>query len=102
MCIEGQRGNGMYGVIRGKISVQKGKQEIALLDSGDFFGEMSLIDSSPRSATCVALEEATLLYIRRSTVFTFCFERPDALREMMRVLVRRLRILEMKKQGHLD
>ncbi len=102
ICIEGQRGNGMYGVIRGKISVQKGKQEIALLDSGDFFGEMSLIDSSPRSATCVALEEATLLYIRRSTVFTFCFERPDALREMMRVLVRRLRILEMKKQGHLD
>ena len=98
ICIEGQKGNGMYGVIRGKISVQKNKAEVAVLDSGDFFGEMSLIDHSPRVATCEALEDATLLYIKRKTVFTFCFERPDALREMMRVLVRRLRILESKNQ----
>ena len=56
---EGQPGNGMYVIMRGSVRIvlhhgQPDEVQIALLEVGDFFGEFSLLDESPRSATCVA------------------------------------------------
>ncbi len=64
---EGDLGKEMYFVHSGKVSLEKnmgGKNEqLAVLEKGDFFGEMSLLDDLPRSATAVVEEDAELLKI---------------------------------------
>lgn len=62
---EGQPGSGMYLIMEGEVRIvlnYGGEQEIELvrLREGDFFGEFSLIDEAPRSATVVAAAETRL------------------------------------------
>jgi CRP-like cAMP-binding protein len=63
---EGDPGQGMYIILEGEVKVllrgnQKGEEvEIVRLKTGDFFGEFSLIDESPRSATVVATTPSRL------------------------------------------
>lgn len=55
---EGEPGHGMYVVLEGEVKVvlkdKRGEVEILRLGKGDFFGEFSLIDEAPRSATVIA------------------------------------------------
>ncbi len=64
---EGMRSRTMYVVQSGKVKVVRsygGKEmELAILGEGDIFGEMSLFDASPRSATVVVVGEARILAI---------------------------------------
>src|SRR5438552_3003398 len=58
---EGRTGNGLYVITSGQVEVVKGAttgttKRLATLATGDFFGEMSLLDEWPRSATVRALE----------------------------------------------
>lgn len=57
--MEGQPGTGMYLITQGGVSItlnhkKESQIELARLKDGDFFGELSLLDESPRSATAVA------------------------------------------------
>ena len=70
---EGDEGEEMFLVRDGSILVSKAvkgnvKQILARLGPGDFFGEMSLFDRSPRSATIQAETEAELLALDRDNV----------------------------------
>lgn len=63
---EGEDGRAMYVVLRGEIEVCKRSHRgtdarVALLGPGDWFGEMSIVDVQPRSATIRALAQSTLL-----------------------------------------
>ncbi|GFZ81501.1 hypothetical protein GCM10008018_29050 [Paenibacillus marchantiophytorum] len=91
VCRTGDFGDTMYGIIEGRIRVHSGSEEYAVLGEGDFFGEMAIIDSGPRSADCTAKEGAVLLELHRDQVMTFCFQNIDVLRSMMRVIADRLR-----------
>jgi hypothetical protein len=51
----------MYIILQGKVAIEVGDIIVGEMASGDFFGEMSLIDNAPRSATVTA-QEATLLF----------------------------------------
>ena len=66
---EGERGQGMFVVVAGKLRVVKsaagGDEELATLEPGDSFGEIALLDSGPRSASVVAITAATLLSFER-------------------------------------
>ena len=53
---EGETGNQLYIIKEGVVVVQRGTQEIAKLHAGSYFGEMALLNNTPRSATCVAVE----------------------------------------------
>ena len=64
---EGASGDAMYVILDGAVKIvkmidpQKGlSKDLAILSAGDFFGEMSLIDKSPRSASAVSLGSSTL------------------------------------------
>ena len=56
---QGQIGNGLYIVVSGEVRIVAGSDELARLGPGDFFGELSVIDQQPRTATAYA-EGATV------------------------------------------
>ncbi|WP_181847444.1 N-acyl amino acid synthase FeeM domain-containing protein [Thalassospira profundimaris] len=64
---------------------------LAKLGAGDMFGELSLIDSSPRSATAVASRNTELVVINRDVFWQKSNEDPQRLKDLMQILSERLR-----------
>ncbi len=67
---EGETGDAMYAILEGAVKIVKVidpqknlSKDLAILSAGDFFGEMSLIDKSPRSASVVSLGPSALVRI---------------------------------------
>ena len=91
----------LYIVISGRLKVMMsdsdGKEVIlAILGPGEFFGEMGLIDDSPRSASVVAIEPCELLAITRRDFKKCLAENFEMAMAVMRGLVRRLREADRK------
>lgn len=68
LCKEGEDGRAMYVVLRGEVEITKRSHRgtdarVAVLGPGDWFGEMSIVDVQPRSASVVALAPSSLLTI---------------------------------------
>ncbi len=66
---------------------------VALMRSGDFFGELALFDRSPRSATAVALDETHAALLAADDFLAFLESHPGAVRVVMEVLARTIRRL---------
>jgi CRP/FNR family transcriptional regulator len=58
---EGSLGDALFLVLSGDVAVHRGPQTFATLSAGEFFGEMSLVEPAPRSATVTAMS-ATFLF----------------------------------------
>jgi CRP-like cAMP-binding protein len=65
---EGEQGDELFVLFRGKVDVLKGGLRIATLKAGGHFGEMGLVDQAPRSATVVALDETSAVSIDRDSL----------------------------------
>jgi CRP/FNR family transcriptional regulator, cyclic AMP receptor protein len=68
---EGDKGDCFYMIIEGGVTINKqlsdGRiEEVALLKTGDYFGEMSLLDGEPRSASVIANQDSKILEIKNS------------------------------------
>ncbi|MFH0975348.1 MAG: GGDEF domain-containing protein [Spirochaetota bacterium] len=89
---EGDEGNEFYivesGVISSSINCTDGSQkEIALFKSGDCFGEMSIFENAPRSASCYSKEDSSLYKFRKTDFFKLLESEPDfAIRIMYKIL----------------
>lgn len=92
---EGDLGTEMFIIQEGKVEIlkQAGKNErhVALLSQGDFFGEMSVLEDLPRTATARAASEVKLLKINGTTFDQMLRRNPEIAVRMMRKLSRRLR-----------
>ena len=64
------------------------------LQPGDCFGEMSLVDGEPRSATIEATTDLRLLVVDRSQFWRLLDETPELIRRILTILSRRVRRLE--------
>lgn len=78
---EGEPGVGMYIVQEGCIAIFKenkdtGNQKLAELKRGEFFGDLALLDESPRSATAVATEESKVLGLFRPDLLGLIDRKP--------------------------
>src|SRR5436309_805189 len=67
---EGSAGDTMFFLAEGQVQIEKkieagGYKELALLSSGDFFGEMALLEETPRSARAQAVSDALLFGLGR-------------------------------------
>ena len=64
---EGDTGDGLFIVVKGAIRISKrsasGEEALAVLEPHSFFGEMALIDFSPRAADAIANEPSDLFFI---------------------------------------
>jgi CRP/FNR family cyclic AMP-dependent transcriptional regulator len=92
---EGEAGAGMYLVIGGAVelnkAVTKGQQQrLALLDRGQIFGELSLFDNLPRSATATAFVTSSLLFFPAEAFHTLLDDRPGFAPFLLRNLVTKL------------
>lgn len=58
---QGQVGNGLYIVVSGGVRIVAGGDELARFGPGDFFGELSVIDQRPRTATAHAVGDTVCL-----------------------------------------
>ncbi len=97
---EGDKGNEMFLIREGTIVISKPvlgrvEQVLARMGRGEFFGEMSLFDQSPRSATIQAETDTLLLYLDRESLHQFIEISPRAAAafffQMVQVFVARLR-----------
>ena len=91
---EGEAGDRLCIIYRGEVVVRKGSRVLARLAAGDFFGEMSLFDDAPRSATVAAIGEVEVLDLERQRFHSLVQQRPSILIELCTTLVRRLRQAE--------
>jgi serine/threonine protein phosphatase PrpC len=73
---EGDEGRDFYMVVEGALRVHVGGKELAVLDAGRHFGEMSLIDNRPRSASVTAIAPTTLLRIGREDFYELLRQDP--------------------------
>lgn len=64
---EGDAGDYFYIVKEGKISCLKGDVEVLTLEAGGYFGEIALLESKPRQATCKAVGTVKVLALDRAT-----------------------------------
>ena len=106
---EGDEGGEMYIILEGRVMISKyipgaGEEALAILERGDFFGEMSLIDGEPRSADARAHGgPLTVLALDQATVREVLAMDPHAALEFLQLLCRlvanRLREIDDKVIG---
>jgi len=97
----GDQIDSLYIVISGRLKVMMGDADgkeviLSLIGPGEFFGEMGLIDDSPRSASVVTIEPCELLSISKRDFKKILAENVDMSMAVMRGLVRRLREADRK------
>lgn len=90
----GEPGDTFFVLIDGIVAVRTPVGTGAELHPGDFFGEMSLLDGEPRSATIVATTPLRLLVVDRSHFRRLLEETPELITRMLTILSRRVRRLE--------
>ena len=90
----GDAGDSFFVIIDGMAGVRTPVGSGNELRPGDFFGEMSLLDGEPRSATIVAATDLRLLSVDRSHFWQLLEANPELIRRILTVLSRRVRRLE--------
>jgi CRP-like cAMP-binding protein len=97
---QGDLGDCMYVVQSGEVEVfldtEVGEQRLAILQAGDFFGEMAVFEREVRSATVRAKEEARALKIDKKTLLRRIKEDPLLAVKFMETLSQRIRDLNAR------
>ncbi|MEI6043531.1 MAG: cyclic nucleotide-binding domain-containing protein [Chloroflexota bacterium] len=97
---QGEPGTGLFIMLSGSVQVtsktRPGLPEAKLnvLNKGDFFGEMSLIDGYPRAATVTAIVDIEVVELNRWVFLDALRREPNIAVAMLPVLTRRIRQLE--------
>ncbi len=89
---EGDPADVIYVIKDGRVDVTTGNRLLATLDALDIFGEMALVDKSPRSATVTAATDVTLVPVTEKQFLFLVSQTPFFAIKVMRVLVGRLRV----------
>lgn len=87
---EGTTGTALYIVLSGRARVERAGETVGQLGSGDFFGELALIEEHPRSATVIASEETDCLLLPAWEFTALLEEHPEMALPIMHALIARL------------
>lgn len=96
---QGELSNSLHIILEGRLKVfvngSEGKQVVlSFLTTGDFVGELSLLDNEPRSASVLAVAKTRTLMLTQEAFNRFVDNHPETLLPMLRVLAKRLRALD--------
>ena len=88
---EGEYGDSLYLIVDGFVQIAHANEQLALLEPKDYFGEMSILDGEPRSATATAAVDCLLLKIRQEDFHQILAAHFDASLAVIKTLSRNLR-----------
>ncbi|NEO51976.1 MAG: Crp/Fnr family transcriptional regulator [Okeania sp. SIO3B5] len=103
VLMEDAWGNAVYFVVSGWVKVRRrlstdNSVTLAILGRGDFFGEMAILDESPRSNDVVALSPVRLISISAQRFIQTLFKDPQLHHRMLQLMVKRLRQTNIRYQ----
>jgi CRP/FNR family transcriptional regulator, cyclic AMP receptor protein len=104
VLMEDAWGNAVYFVVSGWVKVRRLSASgedvltLAVLGRGDFFGEMAILDESPRSTDVIALSSVKLISISAQRFIQTLFKDPQLHHRMLQLMVRRLRLTNIRFQ----
>ncbi len=93
---EGEQGDTLFIVLSGKVKIGRraadGRENmLSVMGPSDMFGELSLFDPGPRTATATVLTDARLASLAHTALRPWIKDRPEIAEQLLRVLARRLR-----------
>jgi CRP-like cAMP-binding protein len=93
---QGDRGDSLFGVVAGRVRISAsgaGGQEVFLniMEPGDTFGEIAVMDGLPRTAGATALDDATMIIVQRADFLRLLEREPKLAIHLMKLLCERLR-----------
>jgi len=93
---EGDPGESLYIVLAGKVKISRksadGRENmLAVMGPSDQFGELSMFDPGPRTASATALTDVRLARMHKRSLRPWITEHPEIAEQLLRVLARRLR-----------
>lgn len=93
---EGDPGSELYVIVDGKLKLGRASADgrenlLSVLGPGEMFGELSLFDPGPRTATVTAVSDSTLLALANDHLMPWLDGRPEAARNLLQALAARLR-----------
>lgn len=96
VVLQGSQSQEMYAVLRGRLKViresKDGREAIlSILEPGEVFGELAMLDGAPRTATVETLEPCELLVLHRADVIGFLENHPKVMHQLILMLCQRLR-----------
>lgn len=97
---QGEEGRSLYIVVSGVVRVHIGDRDLAQLKPGACFGEMSLFDSEPRSASVTTLDSCECLMLTQLQLYDAIDETPGIAVNIIRLLSRRIRELNTKVNAY--
>jgi CRP-like cAMP-binding protein len=102
VCQENDPGDSFYIILSGSVEVfsQRAEKYIATIHSGEFFGEMSLLLGTPRSATVRTLEDSILFVVSHNDLQQLLVEHQELADEIAQKLSERQQVL--RNLGLLD
>ena len=100
LTAQGAYGDQFFVIVEGEATVWRNGLRIATLESGDFFGEMALLDGNGRTGTVVAETDVRLLVLSRSEFRTLELVAPSVTRRITVVLSARLRQADEMLAAH--
>jgi CRP/FNR family cyclic AMP-dependent transcriptional regulator len=90
---KGEKGNHLYVVKSGEVTIGDGNHVFETLSTGDIFGEMALMDEEPRSATARAVTQTQVIPIDQRRFLFLVQQTPFFAIRVMRVMCARLRAM---------
>jgi CRP-like cAMP-binding protein len=90
LCREGERGREFFVIIEGEAEVTRGGKHLATIGSGEFFGEIALLERVVRTATVMATTPLSFFVINDSAFDSVLATDPSIERKLLRTLARRL------------
>jgi CRP/FNR family cyclic AMP-dependent transcriptional regulator len=95
---QGEVGTGFYMIASGSVRVVRGGRVLATLGPGDFFGELSVLDHSPRMAHVIAAAPTECLALPSWDFMKLLEKNPKIALSVLKVLARRIREMAQKPQ----
>jgi CRP/FNR family cyclic AMP-dependent transcriptional regulator len=96
LFLKGDEGDALYGVLGGRIRISSGDADgkeiiLNIIDPGDIFGEIALLDGKPRTADASAMAPSQLLRVQRSDFLGLMAAEPRLTQHLMEMVCDRIR-----------
>jgi CRP-like cAMP-binding protein len=95
LCKEGEIGHEFFVIVDGKVEITRKGRKVAMRGSGEFVGEIALLEQTPRTATVTAKTPLRVFVLTHRDFRSLLDESPSVERKVLRTLARR--VVELSK-----